>query len=185
MMSKKKKDLLEVAERLFYEYGFNGVGLKQIIQEANVATMTLYNHFESKEHLVEEVLKQREERYWEYLDSYVSNHPEQPFISAVKAHCKWLKDYSYMGDLFLRAIEDYADTDNNIEEIARGHKKRLLEYLEQLAISSGLKNAHDLASRYTLLMEGATSMTTLIGVEEASSHALYIAQLFIEEAVAE
>ncbi|HJF68792.1 MAG TPA: TetR/AcrR family transcriptional regulator, partial [Staphylococcus kloosii] len=37
-MSKKKDDLLEVAERLFYENGFNGVGLKQIIKEANVAT---------------------------------------------------------------------------------------------------------------------------------------------------
>ena len=45
----EKQDLLEVAERLFYEHGFRGVGLKQIIQEANVATMTLYNHFDSKE----------------------------------------------------------------------------------------------------------------------------------------
>ena len=40
-MSQKKQDILSVAERLFYEYGFKGVGLKQIIQEANVATMTL------------------------------------------------------------------------------------------------------------------------------------------------
>ena len=31
-MSKKKQDLLEVAERLFYQHGFHGVGLKQIIQ---------------------------------------------------------------------------------------------------------------------------------------------------------
>jgi AcrR family transcriptional regulator len=37
--------------------GFRGVGLKQIIQEANVATMTLYNHFDSKDNLVEAVLK--------------------------------------------------------------------------------------------------------------------------------
>lgn len=58
-MSQKKQDILSVAERLFYEYGFKGVGLKQIIQEANVATMTLYNHFESKDNLVAQVLKQR------------------------------------------------------------------------------------------------------------------------------
>ena len=48
-MSQKKQDILGVAERLFYESGFRGVCLKQIIQEANVATMTLYNHFESKD----------------------------------------------------------------------------------------------------------------------------------------
>ena len=57
--SLKKEALLDVAEKLFYEYGFRGVGLKQIIREANVANMTLYNHFSSKEQLVEEVLKQR------------------------------------------------------------------------------------------------------------------------------
>lgn len=58
-MSQKKEDILNAAERLFYEHGFRGVGVKQIISEANVANMTLYNHFSSKEHLVEEVLKRR------------------------------------------------------------------------------------------------------------------------------
>lgn len=181
-MSKKKDDLLEVAERLFYENGFNGVGLKQIIKEANVATMTLYNHFDSKEQLIEEVLKQREQRYWSYLDENVKQHSPEPFIAAVNGHCKWLNDYSYTGDLFMRAIEDYTDADNQIESIARGHKQRLLNYLENLANASGFKNGHDLAIRYTMLMEGTTSMTTLIGVEEATKHALYVANLFIDEA---
>ena len=181
-MSKKKQDLLEVAERLFYEHGFRGVGLKQIIQEANVATMTLYNHFDSKEKLVEAVLQQREMRYWQYLEDGVHQSPQQPFIAAVDAHCKWLKDYSYTGDMFIRAIEDYIDTDNNIEAIARGHKERLLTYLENLANRSNFKNGRDLAIRYTLLMEGTTSMTTLLGVDEATKHAHYVAHLFIDEA---
>lgn len=182
-MSKKKDDLLEVAERLFYENGFNGVGLKQIITEANVATMTLYNHFNSKEQLIEEVLKQREQRYWHYLDENVKIQESEPFIAAVKGHCKWLNDYSYTGDMFMRAIEDYTDADNQIESIARGHKQRLLNYLENLAIESGFKNGHDLAIRYTMLMEGTTSMTTLIGVDEAAKHAIYVANLFIDEAI--
>lgn len=181
-MSKKKQDLLEVAERLFYQHGFHGVGLKQIIQEANVATMTLYNHFDSKEKLVEAVLKQRESRYWHYLEDGVNQSPHQPFISAVDAHCKWLEDYSYIGDMFMRAIEDYSDSDSNIESIARGHKERLLNFLENLATRSNFKNGRDLAIRYTLLMEGTTSMTTLLGVDEATKHARYIAHLFIDEA---
>jgi hypothetical protein len=49
----------------------------------------------------------------------------------VKAHCEWLNDHSYKGDMFMRAIEDYAYTDNEIENIARGHKQRLLNYLEK------------------------------------------------------
>lgn len=181
-MSQKKQDILSVAERLFYEYGFRGVGLKQIIQEANVATMTLYNHFDAKDNLVAQVLKQREARYWRYLDSFVERHPDKPFISAVQAHCQWLNDYSYKGDMFMRAIEDYADTDNEIESTARGHKARLLHYLEKLANNTGIDNGYDLAVQYTLLLEGTTSMTALLGSKEATEHAITMAKLLLHEA---
>src|SRR5699024_9031882 len=96
----KKEDILNAAERLFYEYGFRGVGLKQIINEADVANMTLYNHFSSKEQLVEEVLKQRETRYWSYLDQFVQGENETPFLMAVEAHGQWLKEESYKGICF-------------------------------------------------------------------------------------
>src|SRR5699024_5559335 len=120
----KKETLLKVTERLFYEHGIRVVELMQIISEANLATMTLYSHFPSKDNLVEEVLKQREERYWSYLDAHVETDSDSPFILAAEAHGRWLKEQSYKGDMFLRAIEDYAGTDNEIENIARGHKTK-------------------------------------------------------------
>lgn len=65
--------------------------------------------------------------------------------------------------MFMRAIEDYANTDNEIENIARGHKQKLLNYLEQLANNAGIVNGLDLAIQFTLLLEGTTSMTALLG----------------------
>lgn len=180
--SAKKEALLETAERLFYEHGFNGVGLKQIINEANVATMTLYNHFPSKDHLIEEVLKQREKRYWSYLDSHVENDSESPFILAVEAHGKWLKEQSYKGDMFLRAIEDYAGADNDIEEIARNHKTRLFQYFYELAQRKSIENEHDFASQITLLLEGTTSMSTLIGAEKATEYSITMARTLVRQA---
>ncbi|MDQ0300290.1 AcrR family transcriptional regulator [Salibacterium salarium] len=177
--SAKKDTLLQVAERLFYEHGFRGVGLKQIISEANIATMTLYNHFSSKDNLVEEVLKQREERYWSYLDSHVEMDSDSPFILAVEAHGLWLKEQSYKGDMFLRAIEDYAGTDNEIENIARGHKFKLLRYFRELAQRKGKNNERDLANQFTLLLEGTTSMTTLIGAEKATEHSTAMARTLL------
>ncbi|WP_188208104.1 TetR/AcrR family transcriptional regulator [Alkalibacillus aidingensis] len=178
--SVKKETLLNVAERLFYEHGFRGVGLKQIISEANVATMTLYNHFSSKDQLVEEVLKQREERYWSYLDAHVEMDSDSPFILAVEAHGRWLKEQSYQGDMFLRAIEDYAGTDNEIENIARGHKSKLLKYFQELAQRKGIENERDLANQFTLLLEGTTSMTTLIGAEKATEHSIAMARTIVQ-----
>lgn len=178
--STKKDMLLQVAERLFYEHGFRGVGLKQIIKEANVATMTLYNHFPSKNKLVEEVLKRREERYWSYLDSYIEKGSSSPFILAVEAHCRWLKEHSYKGDMFLRAIEDYTGIDNEIENIAREHKTRLLQYFQQLAQDNWSNNPLDLANQLTLLLEGTTSMTTLIGADKATEYSIAMARVLFQ-----
>ncbi|MBY7143828.1 TetR/AcrR family transcriptional regulator [Virgibacillus sp. NKC19-3] len=177
--SVKKEALLNVAERLFYEHGFRGVGLKQIISEADVATMTLYNHFSSKDHLVEEVLKQREERYWSYLDNFKQGESDSPFLTAVEAHGKWLEEESYQGDMFLRAIEDYAGTNNDIESIARSHKSKLLRYFQILAKQNGEESYKDLAHYFTLLLEGATSMTTLIGAEKATEYSVAMAKKII------
>ncbi|TFJ91942.1 TetR/AcrR family transcriptional regulator [Lentibacillus salicampi] len=178
--SAKKETLLEVAERLFYEHGFRGVGLKQIINEANVATMTLYNHFSSKDNLVEEVLKQREERYWSYLDSHVEMDSDSPFILAVEAHGRWLKEQSYNGDMFLRAIMDYSGFDDEVESIAKGHKYRLLKYFQELAQKKGKDNERDLANQMTLLLEGTTSMTTLIGAEKATQYSIAMARTLVQ-----
>ncbi|PSL42572.1 TetR family transcriptional regulator [Salsuginibacillus halophilus] len=178
--SVKRETLLNTAESLFYEYGFRGVGLKQIISEANVATMTLYNHFPSKDNLVEEVLKQREARYWSYLDAHVEMDSDSPFILAAEAHGRWLKEQSYKGDMFLRAIEDYAGTDNDIENIARGHKTRLLQYFQELAQQKGKSNERELANQFTLLLEGTTSMTTLIGAEQATEHSIAMARTLVQ-----
>ncbi|WP_210618380.1 TetR/AcrR family transcriptional regulator [Mammaliicoccus lentus] len=178
-MSTKKEDILKNSERLFYEYGFHGIGLKQIISESNVATMTLYNHFDSKIELIEEVLKKREERYWKYLDEYVANNKETPFIGVVEGHCKWLNDYSYKGDMFLRAIENFTDQNNNIEKIARGHKRRLFQYLEMLAKETDRERESELAIQITLLLEGATSMTTLIGSSKSNEHTLKMANVIL------
>lgn len=178
-MSAKKENLLEVAEQLFYEYGFRGVGLKQIISEAGVATMTLYNHFNSKEQLVAEVLKKREQRYWSYLDLYVASDSEKPFLSAVKAHGKWLNDYSFKGDMFIRAIEDYAGINEEIEYIARSHKESLLEYFEKLAKSEQIEEWQDIAIQFTLLLEGTTSMTPLIGYKAAIDHSMTMARVLV------
>ncbi|HLR66754.1 MAG TPA: TetR/AcrR family transcriptional regulator [Virgibacillus sp.] len=178
-ISQKKEDLLHTAERLFYEYGFRGVGVKQIIKEANVANMTLYNHFSSKEQLVEEVLKKRETRYWSYLDNFVQEKSSTPFLVALEAHGKWLEEESYKGDMFLRAIEDYAGTDNDIENIARSHKSKLLRYFQTLAKQIEEENHQDLAFYFTLLFEGATSMTTLIGPEQAIIYAKDMAKKIV------
>lgn len=60
-MSKKEthKKILQAAEKLFAENGYDGISTKQIALEAKVTEMTLFNHFENKENLYNTVVKEK------------------------------------------------------------------------------------------------------------------------------
>jgi len=57
-----RERLLATADRLFYEDGFNSVGIDRVIEEAGVAKATLYSAFGSKEGLIVAYLRGRLER---------------------------------------------------------------------------------------------------------------------------
>ena len=56
----KRSQIIQVATELFGKYGYHAVGVDWIIREAEVSKKTLYNHFNSKENLIVEVLEKRD-----------------------------------------------------------------------------------------------------------------------------
>lgn len=57
--SDARQRIVEAAERLFYAEGVRAVGIDRIIAEADVAKMSLYNHFPSKDDVILAVLRHR------------------------------------------------------------------------------------------------------------------------------
>src|SRR5690625_2759808 len=171
-ISKKKKAILKSAELLFYHHGFHAVGMKKITEHANVAGMTVYNHFTSKEQLIEEVLKQCDFQYWDYLNSSVEKDPESPFLQVVKGHGKWMNEKGRNGCMFLRALEEYEGKNNQIEAIVRKHKNDLFQYIQNIALKQGLTQSEAIASQMMLLLEGATSYAEIFGPRKAEEQAI-------------
>ena len=56
----RRNDLIETAQTLFNAEGFHAVGIERILSEGNLAKMTLYRHFPSKNALILGVLEARE-----------------------------------------------------------------------------------------------------------------------------
>ncbi|MBI3460027.1 helix-turn-helix transcriptional regulator, partial [Candidatus Acetothermia bacterium] len=48
-----RKKILDVASELFYQEGLRAVGVDTIVEKADVAKMTLYKYFKSKDELIE------------------------------------------------------------------------------------------------------------------------------------
>ena len=50
--SERKNEILDVAERLFYERGYDNTSTNDILAEIGIARGTLYYHFKSKDYVI-------------------------------------------------------------------------------------------------------------------------------------
>ena len=91
--AEKRDYLIEVATRLFNQFGYHAVGIDQIIAEAGVAKTTLYRHFKSKDELIVAVLQRVNEQYLSDLRHAVETQ-------ARNSKSKLLASFDFLEDWF-------------------------------------------------------------------------------------
>ena len=167
MAAQKRAQLLETAERLFYDNGFHATGIDRIVQAAGVVRMTLYNHFSSKEALIAAVLDDRHERFLDRIDQAVAAAPAGGRARAlVEAYCVWLDEASRRGCIMVRAIGEFAESSPRLHAQAVRAKTDLLERVSGALTRDGLRDG-SLARRVFLLLEGANAAFPVLGGDAA------------------
>lgn len=156
--SEARQRILETADRLFYREGIRAVGVDRIIAEAEVAKMSLYKHFASKDDLVLAVLKYREEKILEYFGAAIERHRKRTkdklraFFAALR---DWFENPGFRGCAFQNAAVELADPKHPGSDFVKGHKRRFQEFLAGLVEESLGKSAAKVAPVVGLLVEGA------------------------------
>jgi AcrR family transcriptional regulator len=173
--SEARRRILETADRLFYQDGIRAVGVDRIIAEANVAKMSLYKHFSSKDELILAVLKHREECVLAFFRSATERHSRKA-KSPLRAFFAALKDYfespGFRGCAFQNAAVELADPSHPASEFVRGHKQRFSEFLRGLVEETVGKAAAKVAPAVTILVEGAVVTAVIQGKPDAADVAL-------------
>jgi AcrR family transcriptional regulator len=169
--SEARQRILEAADRLFYQDGIRAVGIDRIIAEANVAKMSLYKHFSSKDDLILTVLKHREESVMSFFRSAMGQHskkgrsPLRTFFAALK---EWFESPGFRGCAFQNAAVELADPTHPGTEFVRGHKQRFSEFLRGLVEETVGKAAAKVAPAVALLVEGAIVTAVIQGKPDAA-----------------
>lgn len=169
--SAARQRILETADRLFYQDGVRAVGIDRIIAEAGVAKMSLYNHFPSKDDLILDVLKYREESVLEFFRSAMERHarktknPLRAFFAALK---DFFESPGFRGCPFQNAAVELADPAHPGTDFVRGHKQRFSEFLRGLVEETIGKGAAKVAPAVSILVEGAI-VTAVIQGDPASA----------------
>lgn len=166
-----KQRLLETADRLFYQDGIRSVGIDRVIAEADVAKMTLYKHFPSKDDLILAVLRYREDRVLEFFRSAMERHARrtrselQGFFAALN---DWFESPGFRGCAFQNAAVELADPAHAAAQFVRDHKRRFAEMLRGMVEESVGRGAAKLAPAIVLLVEGAIVTAVVQGTPDAA-----------------
>lgn len=97
-----KKLILESAYQLFVEQGFQGSSMRDIAERAGIKAASIYNHFEGKEQIFEEVFKEKHPmfRILSILDTAKGETAEDLLTDAVDRLNKELKNEPKLLNLF-------------------------------------------------------------------------------------
>lgn len=150
--------ILEVASRLFYQHGIRAVGVDTIIAQAGVAKMTFYKHFKSKDLLVLEFLKRRDEQWRDWFETTVSrlapNAKNRP-LAIFDALEERFSRKDFRGCAFINTMVEMADGDHVAHQAAAEHKQKVQRIVRSLLSEAGLKKSEELSKTFLLLMDGA------------------------------
>ena len=169
--SKARQRIVETAERLFYAEGIRSVGIDRIIAEAEVAKMTLYNHFSSKDDLILSVLQYREEKVNEMFARSMERLSKkgmdclEAFFATLK---EWFESPGFRGCSFINAAVELADAQHAASQFSAEHKERFHEMLREIITQTGGTKAASVAPAIALMVEGAIVTAVMEGKPDAA-----------------
>ncbi|MBZ0279230.1 MAG: TetR/AcrR family transcriptional regulator [Anaerolineae bacterium] len=174
--------ILETAADLFFREGFRAVGVDTIIKQADIAKMTLYRHFPSKDDLIVAYLQDTNDKFWAWFNEATAQTEDQPvaqLIAFFKALEKLVTTPHCYGCPFLNAVVDFPDKNHPGHQVALEHKQAVRSRFRELAYHSGAQTPDILADQLLLLMDGAFMAVRMFGSSNPASHVAQAAGVLI------
>jgi AcrR family transcriptional regulator len=178
-----RERLLAVAGELFYRQGIRSVGVDEIVAAADVAKMSLYRSFSSKDELVAAFLRERDESYWRWWDEVTDRHPGEPraqLLGLFRSLAKLATRPNWRGCPFTNAATEFPEPDHPGRRVAEANKRELRRRLRELARRAGAREPALLGDQLVLLFEGAYISAQTFGANGPAAAVVDAAEALIE-----
>ena len=169
------------AAQLFYRNGIHATGVELIAQRANVSKRTLYQHFPSKNDLVDDYLRGLDARGLapgKCLGDTTLSARERLLGIFEGPSAEVLR-----GCPFHNAAVESAGSLTSTDKIVRNHKREFTRRLVGVAREAGAADPHLLGQQLAVLFEGATALATSVNDVAPYVHARAAAATLIDTAV--
>lgn len=170
------------AAQLFYRNGIHATGVDLIAQQAAVSKRTLYQHFASKNDLVDNYLLAIDARG--VAPGRRLNDTSLPTRERLLGIFEGARGEILRGCPFHNAAVESAGSLASTDKIVRTHKREFTRRLVEVAREGGAVDPHLLGQQLAVLFEGATALATSLNDSAPYVHARAAAATLIDAALA-
>lgn len=179
-----REKLLYTAMDLFHVDGFHAVGVDRIIAEVGVTKTTFYNHFPSKDDLILEVIRTRDEwesrAFWAQVEQKGGGDPRRMLLAVFDALEEWFNSPDFNGCAFLNACIEFPSANDPIHHAGAKHMLSFEDGLIDLARRAGADDPEALAASFTLLIQGAMVVRHAMSRDDAAATARVLAERLLD-----
>ena len=177
-----REAVVDAADRLFYGRGIQAVGMDEIRAAAGISLKRMYALFPSKETILAEVLRRRNEQWTAGIlqSAHDVPTPNDKLLSIFDFLAAWFAQDDFRGCAFINSFGELGATAPLVADAARAHKVGFQRYVADLVSQAGAPPA--LAPQIALLAEGAQTTAAISGSPEAATDARSAAQTLLEAA---
>lgn len=169
MKNDTRDKIIQTASELFYQKGYNLVGINEIIDKAGIAKATLYSHFKSKEDLCVAYLELRDQESLKEINIFCASKSEGD--SRLLAVLEFLIPFFHCDDFngcwCIRTLAEVPRDNTKIKGKIKANKNLFLAFIKTLVKENKPDLAEDqqdkLATRIYLLYESAVAESHLQG----------------------
>ncbi len=178
-----RERILEAAYDLFSRGGVRAIGVDTITAEADVAKMTLYRNFNSKNELALAFLALREQRWTVgWVQDEVLRRASSPagrLLAIFEIFSEWFAREDFEGCAFVTSLLEFEDPEDPVRQACVMHLANIRAFVCELAEAAGIEDPKRFAAQWHILMKGSI-VAAHEGDREAAREACELGVLLLE-----
>jgi len=178
-----RERILVAAGDLFHKQGIRGVGVEAIAEAAQTNKMTLYRYFASKDELITEWVRgmiAHKEEDWKDLSARYRGDPEGQLQEWSRRIAAKLRAMEERGSALGNAFAELPDPNHPARRVMQEHKLREHKRVVRLCKAAGFPDPAFSANLFTMMLEGAHSCGTCVGMRQIGEHLVQVVNLMVE-----
>src|SRR6202163_4293148 len=176
-----RERILTAGTTLIHREGIHATGVERLIEYAHVSKRTFYQHFSSKNDLVEEYLRRIHHAGGAPREQAIDTADASP-RSRLLAIFDSAPGSRFRGCPFHNAAVEAADAMPGVEDIVHEHKLDFISRIIHTATEAGARDPYRLGNQISLLFEGARALTPSLNDPSPLLHARSSAETLIDAA---